>query len=177
MTFYIIIMTIIIDFSLSSSVLTFIISSLISLLWLSSVSIVKIMTKACFFSPLMRQKWASINSLAFGIIPKTIHTSKATFTRISSCAAPLSSRGPRFWLTREQKLWQSSRISFKQWNTWERNRIGSIAEHGLDYLHKVRFETDTHRLEQNERLCKEIAEEMVMGQSNALKVSCGVDLL
>lgn len=36
---------------------------------------------------------------------------------------------------------------------------------------------DTHRLEQNERLCKEIAEEMVMGQSNALKVSCGVDLL
>ncbi len=36
---------------------------------------------------------------------------------------------------------------------------------------------DTHRLEQNERLCKEIAEEMVMGQSNALKVSCGIDLL
>ncbi len=36
---------------------------------------------------------------------------------------------------------------------------------------------DTHGLEQNERLCKEIAEEMVMGQSNALKVSCGVDVV
>ncbi len=62
-------------------------------------------------------------NLAFGIILKSIHTSIATFTRISSWATPLSSRGPRFWLTREQKLWQRSRISFKQWNTWERTRF------------------------------------------------------
>ncbi len=58
-----------------------------------------------------------------------------------------------------------------------KNKIQPKAEHSLGYWHKERFAMDTHGLEQNERLCKEIAEEMVMGQSNALKVSCGVDML
>lgn len=34
-----------------------------------------------------------------------------------------------------------------------------------------------HRLEENEGLGEQVAEEMVVGQSDALKVSCGVDLL
>lgn len=46
---------------------------------------------------------------------------RLTFTRMPSWAAPRSSSGPRFWLTSEQKPWQRSRISFRQWNTYPGN--------------------------------------------------------
>lgn len=44
--------------------------------------------------------------------------SGSTLTRRSSWAVPLSSSGAMLWLTMEQKLWHSSRISFRQWKTW-----------------------------------------------------------
>lgn len=42
-------------------------------------------------------------------------TDRHTLARMLSCPVPRSSSGPKFWLTSEQKLWQRSRISLRQW--------------------------------------------------------------